>query len=201
MKIFQIGFNKTGTSSLHNLFKNYTNPKLQSVHWDNGLLAYSMLINKINNKPLLSGKYESYNFFSDMECVYTKDNIFHWLFIYMDDFKTLDVQYPNSKFILNIRDKTNWLKSRAVHRNNSPVSYIDSHKIYYKCKSYDDVIKIWSDQYDTHIKNVIDYFHGRSDDLLVFDIEKDPFQKFSNFFIQSNIQFTIDSLPHINKTP
>lgn len=48
-KIFQIGFNKVGTVSLHEFFlKN----GISSVHWDRGNLSKTIHSNKLSGKPL-----------------------------------------------------------------------------------------------------------------------------------------------------
>jgi hypothetical protein len=213
MKIFQIGFNKTGTYSLFQLLHKYTQPHIKAIHWDKGLLAYSMYMNKQMNKPLLSEKYQQYDFFSDMECCYIDNEKSMWVFIFMTDFKLLDQQNPNSKFILNIRDKTKWLHSRANHVlkygcvKNGEIAelidtslYIDSHKIFYQQDIKEQIIDLWSKQYDQHILNVMEYFKDRPNDLLVFDIEKDPFSKIADFFQPCGLSFQTDRLPHANKT-
>lgn len=176
-KIFQIGFNKCGTTSLHNFF---LSNNLKSIHWDRSRLAKKINHNYNNNLPLLKG-YEQYNCFTDMESL--NDNIF----IYLSLYKELDKQYPNSKFILNIRNKENWINSRIKHRN-----YL---KIYQKITGLtkEGVITHWNQIWDEHINNVQEYFTNRKLDLLVFDIENDSPDKLidfmSTFIIIKNNQF------------
>ena len=62
-RIFIIGFNKTGTRTLHNYF--YKN-LIPSVHWDQGRLAKTIKYNYENGIKILTG-YEKYIVFSDME--------------------------------------------------------------------------------------------------------------------------------------
>lgn len=156
-KIFQIGFNKCGTVSLHQYF---LQNGLESIHWDKGRLAKTIKSNFDRGLPLLKG-YERFDCFTDMES--QTNNIF----IYLTHFKELDRAYPGSKFILNIRDKNKWLQSRINHR--------DYLKVHQKITglSVDDVIELWSKDWDDHLKNVKEYFIGREDDLLIFDIEND----------------------------
>lgn len=156
-KIFQIGFNKCGTTSLHNFF---LNNRLKSIHWDNGRLAKKMKLNFDSGLPILTG-YEKYDCFTDMES--QSDNIF----IYLTHYKELDRQYPGSKFILNIRNREDWVESRLNHRN-----YLEVCKKIYKTDK-DGVISIWINDWEKHLSDVTDYFKNRPDDLLIFDIESE----------------------------
>lgn len=157
IKIFQIGFNKCGTVSLHKFFESNG---LKSIHWDRGRLARKIQSNFESGLPLLSG-YENYDCLTDMES--QADNIF----IYLTLFKELDKQYPNSKFILNIRNREQWIESRINHR--------DYLKVYQRITGLDrqGVIDLWTSDWDNHLKSVKEYFEERPDDLLVFDIDSE----------------------------
>lgn len=211
-KIFQIGFNKCGTLSIAQTFSSYTEPRMPAVHWHYGLLAKSIHNNFYNQKPLLSEFYNSYPVFVDIECGY---NLYHnpsWIYGYKF-FKILDEQYPNSKFILNIRDINNWIESRIQHicyydmdhmfnpyLLSSPIYYWQAQCNLYKCNTLKEVVEIWKQDWYNHTNNVIQYFMNRPNDLLIYDIEKDAFSKFANFFKSDNLTFLIDNFPHVNKT-
>lgn len=86
-KIFVIGFNKTATSSFHQLF---IDNNISSQHADG---------NKFSQK----WKLKKYTAFSDnAEQDY-------------NNFKLCYEKYPNSLFILNVRPTDKWLKSRMNH--------------------------------------------------------------------------------------
>jgi hypothetical protein len=163
-KIFQIGFNKCGITSIHNFF---ISNGLRSIQWDQSILAQKMYQNSQQNKPLLS-EYEQYDCVTDMES--TKHNIF----MYLTHFKDLDIQYPGSKFILNKRNVDKWVKSRLNH-----LGYLNTYK---KITGLDEqgVVNHWIDSWNAHISGVVDYFKNRPDDLVVFDIENDA-SKFVQF--------------------
>lgn len=163
-KIFQIGFNKCGTTSIHQFF---LNNGLRSVHWDLGNLAKTIQNNHQQNKPLL-GDYELYHCYTDMES--TSDNIF----IYLTHYQELDKQYPNSKFILNVRNVDDWIQSRLKHPN-----YL---QIYKSITGLDKegVIKHWKEIWNSHIIEVTEYFKDRPQDLVIFDIETEQ-HKFVDF--------------------
>ena len=166
-KIFIIGFNKTGTRTLHNYFEK--NGYL-SIHWEYRRLAKKIKYNYENNNPLLSG-YEQYKVYSDME-----DHI-NYNYAHITYFKELDKQYPNSKFILNIRNVDNWIKSRNRHMDGKYKDYF-----LFRLKiTIEELNKKWRDEYYQHCNNVINYFKNTSK-LLIFDIEKDKVNKLNEFF-------------------
>lgn len=84
-KIFSIGFNKTGTSSLHALFLQLGYPSYHGVSW-----------RSCCNHKLLT----AYDCFSDGK---------------PDDLSKLDAMFPGSKFILQVRDLESWIYSRLAH--------------------------------------------------------------------------------------
>ena len=62
IKIFQIGFNKCGTRTIHRyLARN----GVRSLHWDAGRLAKRMYANLAEGRELLAG-YEEFDAFTDM---------------------------------------------------------------------------------------------------------------------------------------
>lgn len=176
-KIFIIGFNKTATRSLHNFF---LNNGLKSIHWDNNNLVKIFENNiKNNNKLLTNGKtinksvnsdcnYEDAIVFSDMtNASLNKDA--------KDYYQLLDSDYPNSKFILNIRDVNKWIKSRINHPG-----FLKKQMNYHKC-SKEEIIIIWRNMYEKYILEVMEYFKDRNNDLCIFDIENDSIEKIISF--------------------
>ena len=207
-RIFQIGFNKCGTLSIHNLFNNHTEPALKSLHWENGTLAYNIQQNIDNGLMPLDG-YESINVFTDMEAQISDSCKEYYVFIFKN-YKFLDKKYPNSRFILNTRNINNWIISRLNHKNGlkihngrsvkikNPEPYYISQFKMYNIDSMSKLISIWENEWHEHHLDVMNYFRDRSNDLLVFDIETDSFDKFRSFFY--DIDFTCDSLPISNNT-
>lgn len=162
-KIFQIGFNRCGTTSLYKFFQNSCTNNLKCIHWDDGNIAKTIFKNNINgDPPLHESKYFLYNFISDMEAN-IDDKIYY--FAFLDSYKLLDTYYPNSKFILNTRNKKNWINSRLKHYNKKDIGL---QKKTYNCN---DIVKLWNYQWDYHHNNIISYFKNRQNDLLIFDIE------------------------------
>lgn len=172
-KIFQIGFNRCATTSL---FEFFNKNKVPSYHfWGSKRrkLAKIMKRNFLNGAPILSSTDDKV-FFSDME-----DYIPQRLFAYSEYYQLMDKDYPDSRFILNVRDVNDWIESRArLHRGK----VIDGEKKHSNVDKDEEVFDIWKNHYYSHIKNVKSYFKGRASDLLVFDIDSDPISKLIEFF-------------------
>ena len=124
-KIFQIGFNKCGTKTLHHYF---SRNGIKSVHWDEGRLAQRMFTNLATGKKLVAG-YEQFDVFTDMEFL-SKSGI------YLEAYKLfphLTSQYPEALFILNTRNREAWIRSRLEHGKN--LSYAHRSTLHYDLSS------------------------------------------------------------------
>src|SRR5262245_6163956 len=110
MRIFLIGFNKCGTTTIHRYF---VANGIKSIHWYKGRLARRIFCNIARGDPLLTG-YESFEAFTDME--YLDHHGAYHLEAYKL-FPYFAVQYPDSTFVLNIRDRESWIRSRLRQPN------------------------------------------------------------------------------------
>lgn len=157
-KVFCIGLNKTGTSSLNYAFKIL---ELNSVHFvcKQGNIQLIIAENKKANRDLLTGINE-FDAYSD------------WL---IEDtqhlFKELDEQYPGSKFIYTRREVEGWIASRKKHLERTPniekLRAENPDNPWYN--AHEDR---WRQNFINHENDVLDYFKDRPQDLLVFDITK-----------------------------
>lgn len=186
-KIFQIGFNKCGTLSLFNLFERNN---IKSLHWDNGNIAETILFNLKNSNKCLKG-YEEYTFFSDLNTMQVCGSFSNQTELFKE-YKIFDLQYPGSKFILNIRDMDDWIISRLNH-------YTELGTLVNVKKKYNitqaELCVLWKIDWMNHIVDVKKYFANRKEDLLIFDIGKDDPAIISDFF--KGI-YTIDPIHYIH---
>lgn len=188
-KIFQIGFNRCGTTTLKNFFEDNG---IKSLHNAAGAPAAKFFANYKIGERILNGQYQDYIAYFDMEDVYADPPIY----IAQRLFKKLDKQYPGSKFILNIRNKNHWLQSRSnllTHKNEGYLEYLAN----YYALSNVQLLNMWSNQWDEHIKQVMQYFKDRPQDLLVFDIERDDPQKICDFFA-NDFKLNKDLYKHVS---
>lgn len=148
-KIFGIGFQKTGTTSLRDALStlNYkvcdgcgqaNNPNIKDE-------VYEICFNLINE----------YDAFEDHP----------WAVLY----KELDQRCPDSKFILTIRPSEQWIQSVVSHFGRQ---HVPLHEWIYGAGFPKGNEQLYLDRYNQHNAQVIDYFKDRPEDLLVLEIHK-----------------------------
>jgi Sulfotransferase domain len=149
-RIFGIGLNKTGTTSLHEALQilGYT-----SLHYGGPETMASIRKAIVDRKPVLEYVDPAYDAFSDT-------TITHY-------YHLADVQYPGSKFILTVRDLDGWLSSRRRH--------VEKNQQRKAAGEYnDDFLEVdterWTAEFQRHYGAVRSYFAHRPDDLLVYDV-------------------------------
>ncbi len=191
VKVFQIGFSKCGTSTIAEFFNLNGVP---AIHHDFGHLATSIFSNAAQQQPLISQQYANYLVFTDMERMYDDPP----LNVGLSLFKELDKQYPGSKFILNTRSKSAWLKSRAAHPIGHTNTLVLKNAQILNISTSEVIIR-WSNEWDAHHAAVLEYFKDRPDDLLVFNIDSDPPAKLVEFF-KPYFKLRADLYQHKNKS-
>jgi len=187
MKIFQIGFNRCGTTSIFQFFESQCRNRPRCLHWEQGNLALTMLINMNEGRPLLEGQYEDFDVYTDMQAFVRNLEGRISLFLAHMEFEILDRQYPGSRFILNTRNVDNWIESRKRHYYQQNLTEMITH-IYGT-----DFEAVWRNQWKEHHEAVTKYFEGRSD-LLVYDIDKDKAGKIADFLPE--LTFEDREFPH-----
>ena len=190
-KVFQIGFNRSGTTSFHHLFKG---SGYKSIHYCRGLLAMkvkSNVLRKANNTAyakrikLLDGL-DDFDFYSDMEYVYSELKNNKNPFYAYTYFRELYYDYPDAKFIFNFRPDEDWVKSRI----NYSERYAKEFKELTGIKHDEDMIELWKQHYYDHIDNVLEFFKDKPNKLLIFDLSKDEPSKIINFFSDLKLDIT-----------
>ena len=206
-KIFIIGFNKTATVSFHRFFvdnniksvhfhafkicdERHRIPKILKNEIDYKFLSLAklFLINQENNRPLLYGLDDNITVFSDI----TDDST---ALDAKDFYKQLDKENPKSKFILNIRNIDDWIKSRVNHKSTG---LLDKHCKYYNCDK-EKVFEIWKNTFYNHIEDVKEYFKNRENDLLIYDIDNDTPEKIKEF-LDEKYNLNLDFFKHHHKS-
>jgi len=202
-KYFCIGFNKTGTTSMKKAFE------------DLGFLVGDQRkATLIADKSYFIDDYNPIIRFSATAQVF-QDAPFSWPLTY----KYLDKAYPNSKFILTVRDSSEqWYKSLVSYHskiygegnNIAPtISQLNSgaKKLHRpvnvtRVHGTDDSDpyneKIMRDNYEKHNADVLEYFKDRPEDLLVINLsDKEAYKKFVDFI---GVESPYDKFPWENKT-
>jgi hypothetical protein len=94
-------------------------------------------------------------------------------------YKSVDARYPDSRFVLTIRDREEWLSSCERHFS------VDRSQLYAKRGlDYDTILDLrryvygrtdfsrdaFRERYERHIADAVEYFSDRPDRLLILDI-------------------------------
>lgn len=163
MKVFGIGMQRTGTTSLVKALKMLG---IKACHFP-GELLYDL------DHPIIT-KFQGF-----------ADNPMPLLY------RQLDSRHPNSKFILTVRDEREWLKSvRWLFTEGREVFCWDSAKVrglirdihtgLYGTTAFDETVFL--ERYRAHHQEVLAYFADRPGDLLTLDLTKgNAFEKLCPF--------------------
>lgn len=149
VKVFNIGLNRAGTSSLTQALKVLG---YRAVHYRHGTTRLADIIDANLNagRRLLTDVEHDYDAFSD--------------FAGERFFQLLDEQYPGSKFIVTLRDLDGWLDSRErkVLQNRANPDYRHN---------FLEVDRPgWTRTRTETLERIGTHFRGRDNDLLYIDI-------------------------------
>ncbi|MEP1352892.1 MAG: glycosyltransferase 61 family protein [Tateyamaria sp.] len=169
-RIFQIGFNKCGTRSLYRFLQR---SGIYSCHFNRGLLALKMQENLAAGYKPLAGRLDQYVAFTDVQRVAAEGVIEGAAF-----FRQLHAYYPDSYFILNIRDKEGWLRSRARHGAGN---YMKRYGKALGLSSDEETLDYWSTQWDQHLEAVQSFFADKPGRMLIYDIKQDDPESICDF--------------------
>lgn len=147
MKVFGVGWAKTGTTTLGECFKSF------------GFRHYGYKLSLLNmpyTAVMIAKRHDS---FEDWP----------WTLFY----KEMDKAFPGSKFVLTTRDSTRWLKS---YRNATSKQHPTREMLEARKKIYGVPFERITDsklvaRYERHNNDVIRYFANRPNDLLVVNWE------------------------------
>ena len=197
-RIFGIGMHKTATTSLHTAL---TILGLDSAHWagahwakriyqemttetqaerdlrgyEKELAGDQIVLNVDYHEKLCLAAEKSKRRSSTLERHYALCDLPITLL-----YKELDKAYPGSKFILTVRDPAKWIESVRNHWDGSKNPYRHRwntdpfthkvHKLLYGQRNFD--AEKFLARYHQHNVEVFNYFAGRSQDLLVLDMDE-----------------------------
>lgn len=173
IKVFCIGFHKTGTTSLAKALKElgYT------VTGPNAVRDPNISQNVYDVAFPLVEKFDAF-----------QDNPWPLLF------RELDERYPNSKFILTVRRPEDWIRSQVKHFGTDVTPM---RQWIYGVGSPEGNEAVYVERFELHNREVLSYFQDRSDDLLVMDLAAgDGWEKLCPFLGKEIPEI---SFPHANK--
>ena len=178
-KVFGLGLSRTGTTSL---WKALNILGVRTIHFPCDQITYDELKNGTYTLSIL----ETYQGGVDIPLA--------------PYYAQLERAYPRSKFILTVREITTWLKSVESHwrlwRERDPNKAFTD----FVCACVYGALGFNEDRfryvYETHCRNVGEYFAHRPDDLLIMDIcHGDGWDKLSPFL---GLPIPKVSFPYLN---
>ncbi len=148
-KIFGIGYPKTGTTSL----------------------GYALKILGFNHKTYDDKLNKKYNE-GDYEYILSEaehyDSFEDGPWNRGEFYKELDRQFPNSKFILTVRELQSWIKSHEKHFSAKHLRE-NPQELWRRDYNENKKAKIIA-QYTQRNEGIVEYFKNRQEDLLVIDV-------------------------------
>lgn len=185
-KIFVIGSNKTGTTSLS---------KSLSILGFRVCPEYCYVPDSKILKNFQDGLYKE---LFDMVELYDAFEDRPWN--HTDFYQILDKKYPNSKFILTIRDTDKWITSVKKWGNKIGLFNPEFYKIVsetcYGVDSYLENESIMKAKYNERNYEIINYFKEKNN-LLIIDVEKgDGWEKICPFL---DCEIPVEPFPFLNK--
>ncbi len=150
-KVFCIGFQKTGTTSLRDAFR-------QMDYRYHGPYGRDWSLKRLEKEYKSAGLAiaQEHDVVADMP----------WPLIYRE----LDEAFPGSRFILTLRDTDNWYRSIRNHFGDRPAPL---QELTYGADAGAPVgnEQRYREVYDNYNAEVQDYFANRDDDLLIMHLE------------------------------
>ncbi len=140
-KVFAIGFNKCGTTSLHTLFTSLGRPSFHGEEW-----------RSCEESKIL----QIHDCFSDG---------------IPSNLEKLDKMYPNSQYILQLRDLESWVFSRLKHIARE--KQLNTHRPHSEWDDNLDAVKSWIVKRNKYHLFVLSYFSDRDKDLLLVNFIRD----------------------------
>ncbi len=152
-KVFCIGFQKTGTTSLGRALEilGYR----ASGYWEFRDFAQepSLTMDQVIERAhALVGEFDAF-----------KDT--PWPVLYRE----LDAAYPGSKFIHIVRDTQSWINSATRDFGSHPNHL---RRLIYGCDYPVGNEQIWIDRYEAHNKEVAEYFKNRPEDFITLHLNR-----------------------------
>ena len=162
-RVFAIGLNKTGTTSLDAALRLLG---YRTLHWGGPEARRGVRHAMATGAPLLDRLEPEPEAVSDLEEV-------------THNFELAARQYPGSRFVLTVRDLGEWLDSRRRHVERNRRRRAEGT---YRGRFLTIEPDAWAAEYRRHEARVHGYFAGR-EDLLVLDVarERDPWARLCGF--------------------
>ncbi len=184
MKVFQIGFNRCGTTSIWRRLEALGFSAIHLNTNDGQNIALTMQANLADEKPILTGL-EAYDAFTDIEAQREDRFVEGYKF-----YPQILEQVPDAWFILNVRDRERWIGSRLDHIDGSYAQVLLKLS---GLPSLESLADRWRHDWEHHIAAVQATIP--TDRLLVLNIETDDLAEIDRFLDRRLVK-PLSPVPH-----
>ena len=168
-RVVQIGFHKCGTRSLEQLFRGAGHPvvkfKLRRPWRRSRNAGLIMRQNLEAGRKIFAGM-DDHVFYADL--IYQTDSDSFEPIRY---FREIMRDYPDTVLLLNVRDREDWIKSRLKHSHGEFAQRVMRQR---GIDSKEVLADLWRQEWDTHLAEVRAFMADRPEQLVEFDIDRDP---------------------------
>lgn len=172
-KVICIGWHKTGTTTIGDAL-------LKLGYYVNGARLDLA-------EPLYKGDFD---YIIDVAKKFEALQDIPWASLY----KELDEAFPNSKFILTVRDEKEWLNSAKKHFKDKDIRL---HEWLYGVGILEGNEDLYLERYRKHYDDIKKYFKDRPEDIIIMDFKKgDGWDKLCTFL---DLPIPKKPFPHSNK--
>jgi len=167
-RVVQVGFNKCATRSLANLFTGSghasAHHKFKPLLGRNRNIAVLMRANQEAGRRMFHG-FEDYVFYADL-MVQTRSETYEAF----KDFRQILADYPDTIFLLNVRNRENWIQSRLKHGHGTFVEMVRETN---RFSNRQEVVECWRRDWDTHLSDVRGFMGAHPGQLVEFDTDRE----------------------------
>ncbi|KCV83611.1 hypothetical protein ATO10_02585 [Actibacterium atlanticum] len=170
-RVVAVGFNKCGTRGLGQLFAAAGHPMVHNKL--RGKFKVSHSIGRLMRDNLAAGRKvfdgaQEYTFYCDL--IYTTPKA---AYDGASAYREILRDYPDTILLLNTRDRESWIKSRLRHGHGHFAKVqMQAHGV----TTESEICDIWRSEWDAHHRQLTDFMADKSDQLIVFDIQKDKIE-------------------------
>lgn len=170
-RVVQIGFHKCGTRSLEQLFRGAGHRvvkfKLRRPFRRSRNAALLIRKNLAAGRKAFAG-FEDFTFYADL--IYQSDED---AFEPIRHFREILRDYPDTILLLNTRQREDWIRSRLKHGHGEFLRRVMRQR---GTNSAEEIASAWREEWDTHLADVRSFMTDRPQQLVEFDLDKDPVQ-------------------------
>jgi hypothetical protein len=167
-RVVLIGFNKCATRSFGRLFEaaghRSLHNKLRQRFRPSINAARLMQANEMESGRIFTGMAD-YVFYCDL--VHVSDDAYYEGAM---AFRQIHADYPDTLFVLNLRDREDWIASRLKHGHGE---FAERTMRALNLKSIDAVADHWRKLWDAHVADVRAFGAENPGKVIEFDIDKD----------------------------